>query len=84
MLIFLSNRRSDEHILSWLVFSSQYPRAKKMQKSLIQCKKFNKIGGLAVKKILKKLNLEVLLMPIFTPLAVGAAFLGGFIFGVIV
>jgi len=55
-----------------------------MQKSLLQSKNFNKIGGLAVKKILKKLNLEVLLMPIFTPLAVGAAFLGGFIFGVII
>jgi uncharacterized protein (DUF2062 family) len=55
-----------------------------MQNNLLQCKKSNKIGGLAVKKILKKLNLEVLLMPIFTPLAVGAAFLGGFIFGVMI
>jgi len=80
----LSNRRSDEYILSWLVFTSQYPKVKKMQKNLLQSRKRNKIGDLGMKKILKKLNLEVLLMPIFTPLAVGAAFLGGFIFGVII
>jgi hypothetical protein len=55
-----------------------------MQNNLLQCKKFNKIGGLAVKKILKKLNLEVLLIPIFTPLAVIGAAILGFIFGVIV
>jgi len=80
----LSNRRSDEYILSWLVFTSQYPKVKKMQKNLLQSRKRNKIGDLGMKKILKKLNLEVLLMPIFTPLAVGAAFLGGFIFGVMI
>jgi len=84
MLIFLSNRLSDEWILSWLVFASQYSKRKKMQKNLLQSRKRNKIGDLGMKKILKKLNLEVLLMPIFTPLAVGAAFLGGFIFGVMI
>ena len=37
-----------------------------------------------MKKILKNFNLEALLMPIFTPMAVGVAFLAGFIVGVIV
>lgn len=37
-----------------------------------------------MKKILKNFNLEVLLMPIFTPMAVGVAFLAGFIVGAIV
>jgi uncharacterized protein (DUF2062 family) len=55
-----------------------------MQNNLLQCKKFNKIGGLEMKKILKKLNLEVLLMPIFTPLAVIGAAVLGFIFGVMI
>ena len=55
-----------------------------MQKNLLQSRKRNKIGDLGMKKILKKLNLEVLLMPIFTPLAVGAAFLGGLIVGVMI
>jgi uncharacterized protein (DUF2062 family) len=55
-----------------------------MQKSLLQSENFNKIGGLEMKKILKKLNLEVLLMPIFTPMAVIGAAVLGFIFGVII
>ena len=37
-----------------------------------------------MKKILKNFNLEVLLMPIFTPMAVGVAFLAGFIVGAMV
>ena len=37
-----------------------------------------------MKKILKNFNFEALLMPIFTPMAVGVAFLAGFIVGVIV
>jgi len=55
-----------------------------MQKNLLQSRKRNKIGDLGMKKILKKLNLEVLLMPIFTPLAVIGAAVLGFIFGVII
>jgi hypothetical protein len=37
-----------------------------------------------MKKILKNFNLEALLMPIFTPMAVGVAFLAGFIVGAMI